>query len=128
MTTSEGVKYPGDVIKIIKGWESILQRPGMYMGKKSIFGLQCFVHGIQLADGFRCGARDDDKVFEMKGDDWFNFEQWVRKKSKKKAQNIRSFDFALMDAGNDDEKAFDVWAEWFKEWKKETQVPTPEKR
>lgn len=122
MTESKGVKYPGDEIKIVSGWEHILQRPGMYMGKKSIFGLQCFLGGIQLAGGFVCGQRDDDKVFEMVGDDWFNFEQWVQKKTKFKGR-LRSFDIALHEAGNDDEKAFDVWADWFKEWKKEKDNP-----
>lgn len=99
-----------DDIKITSGWETILNRPGMYMGKKSIFGLVCFIAGIEIANLSNPHAKD---VFDV---DWWEFEKWIQQKFKRKAFR-RSLYLALDDAGNDDEKAFDIWADWFKEYK-----------
>lgn len=108
-------KYPGDNIIIMKGWDSLFHRPGMYMGKKSLFGLECLIAGVALANGSLCGGHGKDKFFEMSTDDWCDFEYWVKEKTHQKYK--RSFAVALDLASQDDEKAFDIWTAWFKEWK-----------
>ena len=103
------MKYPGDEIKVIKSWEIMLSRPGMYLGKKSIYGLQCLIEGIRMANYANPHAKD---IFEV---DWLEFEKWVWDKTK--TDTIRSLNIALKLSDDDDEKAFDLWAEWFREFK-----------
>lgn len=117
--TNEGVQYPCDNIKVIKcHWESILDRPGMYLGKKSLYGLRCFIDGILTGrrNGIYAGADvTKDNIFDV---DWIDFEKWVNQKFRRKGFE-RSHTLALEQAGNDDEKAFDIWAGWFREFQAE---------
>ena len=96
-------KYPCDNIKVISGWEAVLHRPGMYLGKRSIYGLECFICGLRCAN---CDMFFNDHQF----DHGFEFENWVHDQIGIKKKNKRSFELALEQAENDDEKAFDIWA------------------
>lgn len=120
---SKQENYIQNDIKIIKTyWESFLARPGMYMGKKSLFGLQCFMAGLQMAEiQIGCGPRKSDprdKFFDMSDNDWMDFEKWVSQKTKHKGR-CNAIGIAAIEAKDDDVKGFDIWAEWFKEWKNE---------
>lgn len=121
----EEVKYPQKDIKILKGWESLLARPGMYIGKKSLYGLQCFIYGMEMGvHGPVCGGPPYNKFFDMSCDDWCDFIKWVREKTKYSDRNTTytiaqdlAYTIAQDLASQDDEKAFDIWVAWFKEWK-----------
>lgn len=102
-----------DEIRTITLWQHFRQRPSMYMGKRSIFGLQCFLHGVQMTAA--CGHYD--KYKETFPDFlWEEFEEWLSKK--KNVSRMKSFNIALNEA-NDDEKAFDLWMDWYAEFENE---------
>ena len=92
-------------IEVLSGWESVLHRPSLYIGKHSIYGLQCFISGLSITNS---------NIFF--NDFGFEFDTWVRKKLSV-GKNNKSFEHALEQADGDDEKAFGVWADWFKEYK-----------
>jgi len=96
-------------IKIISLWEGIRTRPTMYIGKKSIYGLQCLLTGIMCVENMT-----QQKAIDF---DWHGFEAWVAKKIRKRL-NSRSFGAALSKCDNDDEKAFDLWMKWIDEYEK----------
>ncbi len=93
-------------IEVIRGWEAVLRRPAMYLGKQSLFGLQCFLCGLLCAKS----------NFFFEPEEQFEFEMWVRNKNKEHGQN-KSYDLALKAASGDDAKAFEVWADWLREFK-----------
>jgi hypothetical protein len=78
--------------------------PGMYIGKKSIYGLQCFL----------CGCALSGSLFKFNREE---FEDWVAEKTGKKL-NGRSFAVATL-LTDTDEKAFDLWESWYKEFQNE---------
>lgn len=82
--------------------EFLRERPHVYIGKKSLYGLQCFISGL------RCGGQNEFKV------DFFDFDRWFLKRNRKRES---SFVAATTQAGGDDEKAFDVWFGWFAEYR-----------
>ncbi len=47
--------------------------------------------------------------------DLYDFEEWHRTQF---AASKISFEFALAMSNNDDEKAFELWTEWYTEFKK----------
>jgi len=97
------VKYPGNDIEVVSVAEGVLRRPAMYLGKKSLYGLTCFLTALLCAKS--------DFFFKDSG---FVFESWVRKLTDNQG---RSFEIALKLAGGDDEKGFDVWADWYRRYK-----------
>ncbi|MEM8557466.1 MAG: hypothetical protein AAGG50_06535 [Bacteroidota bacterium] len=91
--------------------ELVRERPGMFVGKKSLYGLACFVGG----------ARHVESAHSTEPEAWkFNrpdqFERWVELRGK--PQPISSFDFALAQADSDD-AAFDLWFAWWDEFQRE---------
>lgn len=97
------------MIKIISLWEGIRTRPTMYIGKKSIYGLQCLIEGIWIAENML-----GKKALDV---DWHAFNAWVARKIRR--QNSKpSFQFALLKCNGDDEKAFDLWMEWYDEYER----------
>lgn len=97
--------YLATKIKVLSGWECVLNRPCMYIGKRSIYGLECFLAGLSVAKS--------NMFFEdAQGTD---FNSWLRKKFP--AASKTTFECALDEASGDDEKAFDIWCEWFREYK-----------
>lgn len=90
-----------DNIRVLALWEGVLKRPIMYIGKKSIYGLRCFITGMRMIDPY---------AFDLDG-----FEEWHRTQF---AAIKISFEFALAMSNNDDEKAFELWAEWYTEFKR----------
>ncbi len=81
------------------------QSPGMYIGVKSVTRLQCFFTGVKVSRG------------DMFAIDVADFEEWVVCKTGKNL-NGKSWMVALVMADNDEEKAFDLWAEWYHEFKR----------
>ena len=88
-------------IRVLSLWEGVLTRPMYYIGKKSIYGLLCFITGMRMNDPW---------AFDLDG-----FEEWHRAQF---AASKISFEFALAMSNNDDEKAFELWTEWYIEFKK----------
>ena len=88
-------------IRDLAVWEGVLKRPVYYIGKKSIYGLRCLITGMRVNDPW---------AFDLDG-----FEEWHRTQF---AASKISFEFALAMSNNDDEKAFDLWAEWYTEFKR----------
>jgi hypothetical protein len=97
------------MIKIIGLWEGIRTRPTLYIGKKSIYGLQCLIQGVWVAENML-----RQKVLDV---DWHAFNAWVAKKVRRQ-NNKPSFQFALLKCNNDDEKAFDLWMKWYDEYER----------
>jgi len=91
-------------IKDITTWDHFAKRPGMYIGKRSIYGLQCFI----------CGCRISGNDF---GVDWEKFEKFVTEKIKWKTSS-KSYGAALYLSDNLESEAFDLWMQWFEEFKK----------
>lgn len=101
-------------IPVLKGWECVLKRPAMYLGKQSLFGLECFLCGLLCANS----------NFFFEEQEQFYFEIWVRKKFSPE-EGGKSFDLARKVANDDDSKAFDVWADWLKEYKGQNNEKSP---
>ncbi len=100
-------------IEFFDEWDVILQCPEKFIGKKSLYGFQCFITGVYM------GNIDEIKAFNRTalGVSISDFDDWIQSKFKFKKQHC-SFELALKKAKKDDEKAFDIWVEWFKEFKK----------
>ena len=95
-------------IEVLDGWDAIFRRPSMYLGKISLYGLECYVNGMMHAN-FKWLKR-----YEVMGVDIDAFEMWVRKKY---SSSLKSFELALGEAKQDDERAFEVWANWLNEFR-----------
>lgn len=91
-------------IKHDTAWQFILSQPGTYFGKKSLYGLQCFITGLTFAKS--------DVFYTDKGEE---FNLWLSKKLNVYIAN--SFHYALLEAEDDDEKAYDLWTLWFVSYK-----------
>ncbi len=91
-------------IKNIELLEHFIKYPGLYIGKPSIYGLQCFLAGCKVS-GNNFGI------------DWKEFENWVVKKTGFKLSSI-SYGAAKYIA-ECDEAAFDTWIAWLQEFRKE---------
>jgi hypothetical protein len=84
----------------------------MYIGKREIDRLACFLAGVNCAEGLT-GKRVIDFA-------WNDFEKWVTKKIRRKL-NGKSFQAALLKCDDDQEKAFDLWMSWCDEYEKKVQ-------
>jgi hypothetical protein len=90
-------------LKVFSGWEGFFHRPSLYIGKPSLYGLQCFNKGLIIA-----------KSTFFFDDIWgSDFELWVREN---KGGSEKSFDLALVEANSNDQEAFVIWEKWFREW------------
>src|SRR5579859_1627702 len=87
------------------------KRPGMYMGKASIFGFQCVLAGIGLAEQTQ-GTNITNKMFPALND----FEKWLAKKYKDYTRDTKSFGLALKRCNDDDHEAFYLWFQWYDEF------------
>jgi hypothetical protein len=90
-------------------WHSILylirERPGAYLGSKSLRSLNNYVDGFRLAESiYRISEKDRLNDF-----DWGKFESWAREKTK---LSMKSF---MMPKGSDEE-AFDQWFDWYDDY------------
>ncbi len=116
-----GVKYPQNEIKVISSvMEHVGKRPGMYFEKgANLACLEAMIQGIMMAERYNTpmGPARKPSLIDI---DMFEFEKWVRKKIKAKANNIRSFSFARMQCDDDEAKAFHLWFEWYNEFKRDT--------
>jgi len=98
-------------LKKIHPLEHFRQRPSMYIGKPSLYGLECFISGAELSESV---SADSLPLFDV---DWLEFDKWVIK-TKTKRKNVRkSFDLARQMCNNDEAEAFYLWMDWFKEYK-----------
>lgn len=101
--------YIQSEIRQIEEWEWILERPFFTIERKSLYGLHCFVTGLSLAKS--------DIFYKDNGED---FTLWLSNELMGQVNN--SFQHALLEANDDDEKAFDIWAGWFKTYKAKKKV------
>ena len=99
-----------EVIKLIDFFDHFKQRPGMYIGKPSIDGLQCFLAGIEA-------CRYVNKEFKHPFPHFYEFEEWLRKKIRRNFPNGGSTTEIFRESKGDDEKAFHLWIERYSEFK-----------
>ena len=102
-----------DDIKIVSFWEALFSRPEMYIGKPSLYGLNCLLTGLWI-------GRESNYL----SIDWVDFDNWIHNKIKCNiSSNIINgkcwYEWALEKANNDDELAFYILKDWFMEYYKE---------
>jgi hypothetical protein len=88
-------------VQVVDPVEFFRKKPSMFIGKKSIYGLQCFIAGTQVA-AF-------NKLFR-----WGEFEEWFAKN--KEWNGGKSFAVVLKECNGDDDKAFDLWFNLYDEF------------
>ncbi|MBR6336216.1 MAG: hypothetical protein IKR76_00640 [Ruminococcus sp.] len=94
------MKKPNDVIELL---QSIKNRPGMFIGKRSVLRLKCFM------DGYLCAMQFEG--IDIKPDVYYSFIRWLSEKYQ--IRSVVSYDTILTDALHDDELAFDAFFEEF---------------
>lgn len=93
--------------------KSIRLRPLMYFKEVSLQNLQAFLMGIEIAERhLKIDVEREGVVGLNRGE----FEDWVRKKLKKKTQQHRSETFARDKCNGDEVEAFYLWFDWFEEF------------
>lgn len=86
----------------------IRQRPGIFLGCKSIEGMQHLLGGIQLAEDLHDIPLDS----RFSGFDFTAFEEWVDRTFNTERLSVRSFYLSQHLAGSDS-AGFDLWFEWY---------------
>lgn len=110
-------------IEIMSLEDIILQRPSLYMGKKSLFGLQCFMQGVWATKRQCKGHPPLFDINPLLMDEWV-----VKTKVKRKSKKRRSAaEVARLQCNGDEEKAFDLYLQWYKEYKDTLTVIQPDR-
>jgi hypothetical protein len=87
---------------------SIREKPGMWIGRKTLTALECFWMGFVIAEEFHCDSEDA----RLSGFDWTNFESWADQRFNPARLSINSFEMARTQAKAED-AAFDLWFSWY---------------
>jgi phosphoribosylanthranilate isomerase len=104
------VEKPKNIYEVLN---PIKLRPGMYFGRKTIWGLQNYLFGFE--DALKFSKADFDTRFFFS-----EFESWALKKLIGKSESpYRLVGVLLQKSGNDEEKAFDQYFELLEEFKLE---------
>lgn len=92
--------------------EAIRQRPGMFLGHQTAYGLSVLLMGFMFAEDYHDVPAQD----RLGGFDLASFEAWVEKtyNPKRLSQNSRSL--AEHVAGSD-AAGFDLWFRWYDEFR-----------
>jgi hypothetical protein len=90
---------------------TIRARPGMFLGRPTIGGLQLFLSGIQFAEHYY----ELPSETRIGGFDRQVFELWVKYRYNPRRLSHSSFSLAASLAG-DDEAGFNMWFHWYDEF------------
>ena len=90
-------------IEVLPFVDFLRKRPGMYLGKPSLYGFHCFLDGIELAA----------RVGKAELQDLLDADTWIAQKFGVRG---RSFALALEKCNNDDTEAFYLWFQWYDEY------------
>ena len=83
--------------------QSIKNKPGAYLGEKSVLRLKHFM------DGYCCAVQYAGIDFDL--DTYYAFAEWLR--AKYQVKSVVSYDTILTDRFSDDELAFDAFFDEF---------------
>jgi len=87
------------------------ERPGMWLGKKTAYGLEMLVRGIEFAEEFHNVPAEA----RVGGFDFAEFEAWVERAYNPDRLTLRSFGMAVHAAGSEAD-GFDLWFRWYDEY------------
>ena len=99
------------VINVPSLLEWVRHRPAMYIGQKSIYGLNMMLGGIEFAESIHKIA--PDKRFS--GFDFTRLEARIDQRYNIERGSFRSFSLAAFIAGSDVD-GFDLWYQWYDEF------------
>ncbi|MGL4554468.1 MAG: hypothetical protein ACRC33_25170 [Gemmataceae bacterium] len=87
---------------------SVRQRPGMWLGRKTISGLHLLLIGIRFAEDFHSLA----EPARFGGFDAAGFEGWVESRFNPRGLSLDSYSLSAHLAGSE-ASGFDLWFSWY---------------
>jgi hypothetical protein len=91
---------------------AIRQRPGLFLGHKSAYGLQILLMGFEFAENYH-GVPESSR---LGGFDHAKFEGWIVSKYNPDRLSHNSITLAEHVAGSD-AAGFDLWFQWYDEYR-----------
>jgi hypothetical protein len=92
--------------------DAIRQRPGMFLGHTTVYGLSVLLMGFQFAEDYH----EVPASSRLGGFDIQSFEAWVERKYNPKRLSHNSRSLAEHVAGSD-AAGFDLWFRWYDEYR-----------
>jgi hypothetical protein len=97
---------------------AIRQRPGMFLGHKTVFGLSLLLSGIMFAEDYH----EIPGKARIGGFDLEKFEKWVESEYNPQRLSHNSLSLAEHLAGSD-AAGFDLWFSWYDEYQRRASAP-----